>query len=205
MRHLRIRTSSILRCTLIASLLLTGCDDSNKSVETQNAEFRKKQCADSALLYERLIESRDYSGAELAMAVCSTHFPSEYGKMYKTARTERLVKDIENESLSPQERLNAYSQLTKYAPERAGQLSSMSKEIEASKKRYAQKKEAERKRRARSTGVSIGMSKAQVLESSWGKPRDINRTINTNGTHEQWVYDGGYLYFDGDVLSTIQN
>lgn len=54
-------------------------------------------------------------------------------------------------------------------------------------------------------GVRIGMSRQDVLDSAWGRPRDINRTTNTYGTHEQWVYDGGYLYFDGDTLTSIQN
>lgn len=67
------------------------------------------------------------------------------------------------------------------------------------------KNETERKRQAKSQGVSIGMSKQQVLESSWGKPKDINRTVTAYGTNEQWVYDGGYLYFDGDLLTTVQN
>jgi hypothetical protein len=56
------------------------------------------------------------------------------------------------------------------------------------------------------SGVSIGMSKQDVLDSSWGKPQMINRNINASGVSEQWVYPAGsYLYFEGDVLTTIQN
>jgi hypothetical protein len=58
---------------------------------------------------------------------------------------------------------------------------------------------------AKKRGVLIGMTKAQVIGSSWGKPRDINRTITARGTQEQWVYGGGYLYFQDDILTTIQN
>jgi len=56
-------------------------------------------------------------------------------------------------------------------------------------------------------GVAVGMTTEQVLQSSWGKPLHINRTTNANGTHEQWVYPGGrnYLYFDGGLLTSIQN
>ena len=54
-------------------------------------------------------------------------------------------------------------------------------------------------------GVSIGMTKQEVLESSWGKPQSINSTHTAAGTHEQWVYSGGYLYFDNGVLTAIQN
>ena len=41
--------------------------------------------------------------------------------------------------------------------------------------------------------------------SSWGKPRKVNRSTYTFGVHEQWVYDGGYLYFEDGKLTSIQN
>jgi len=61
-------------------------------------------------------------------------------------------------------------------------------------------------RRRAKPGVSIGMTAQQVIEdTSWGAPRDVNRTTNTAGTHEQWVYGGGrYLYFDNGTLVSIQ-
>ena len=64
------------------------------------------------------------------------------------------------------------------------------------------------KAEARKQGVTIGMTKEQVLGSSWGKPSSVNRSIYAFGTHEQWVYDryhNGYLYFENDVLTSIQN
>jgi hypothetical protein len=54
-------------------------------------------------------------------------------------------------------------------------------------------------------GVNIGMTRERVIQSSWGKPRKINRTTTQLGTREQWVYDGGYLYFENGLLTTIQN
>jgi hypothetical protein len=57
----------------------------------------------------------------------------------------------------------------------------------------------------RKEGVAIGMSKEDALASSWGKPRKINSSHYRWGTHEQWVYDGGYLYFENGVLTSIQN
>lgn len=59
--------------------------------------------------------------------------------------------------------------------------------------------------RRKKEGVSIGMSKQEVLESLWGKPQKINRTINARGVREQWVYGNSYLYFNEDTLTTIQN
>lgn len=54
-------------------------------------------------------------------------------------------------------------------------------------------------------GVSIGMTGSDVRQSSWGKPLKVNRTSTANGTREQWVYRGGYLYFENGSLTAIQN
>jgi hypothetical protein len=73
------------------------------------------------------------------------------------------------------------------------------------KARQEQKAEAARKKRE---GVRLGMSPQDVLDSNWGKPDKINRTTRASGTSEQWVYrerGEGYLYFDNDVLTSIQN
>lgn len=57
----------------------------------------------------------------------------------------------------------------------------------------------------RKAGVHVGMSEQDVRDSSWGKPRSINRTSTAQGDSEQWVYDGNYLYFSNGVLTAIQN
>lgn len=54
-------------------------------------------------------------------------------------------------------------------------------------------------------GVTLGMTTEDVLASMWGKPRHVNRTTNRWGVREQWVYEGGYLYFDNGILTTVQN
>jgi hypothetical protein len=83
------------------------------------------------------------------------------------------------------------------------QKKAMAAKIEANKKaaeKFAKRKSTEKE------GVKIGYTKEQVLNSTWGKPQKINTTTNAYGTHEQWIYGGGnYLYFDNDVLTTIQN
>jgi hypothetical protein len=66
------------------------------------------------------------------------------------------------------------------------------------------KDRAERKKR----GVSIGMTKDEVLESSWGRPDHLNTTTNVYGSSEQWVYQrykNGYLYFKDGILTSISN
>lgn len=52
--------------------------------------------------------------------------------------------------------------------------------------------------------VRIGMTKA-MCEESWGYPDDINKSIGSWGTHEQWVYGNSYLYFEENKLTAIQN
>lgn len=75
----------------------------------------------------------------------------------------------------------------------------------AAKEAVAKKLAQAEKTRRKQEGVSIGMSQEEVIASSWGKPRKINRTTRATSTREQWVYDGGYLYFQDGVLTTIQN
>lgn len=47
----------------------------------------------------------------------------------------------------------------------------------------------EERARRKKEGVSIGMTKEEVLASSWGKPKEKNKSTNAYGTHEQWVYN----------------
>lgn len=56
-----------------------------------------------------------------------------------------------------------------------------------------------------SSSPSIGMTDEEVLETSWGKPKSINKTQTAYGVNEQWVYDRGYLYFENHYLVTIQS
>lgn len=54
-------------------------------------------------------------------------------------------------------------------------------------------------------GAIIGMTKEQVLNSTWGEPISKNITTTTHGTREQWVYgNGNYLYFKDNILESIQ-
>lgn len=53
--------------------------------------------------------------------------------------------------------------------------------------------------------VFVGMT-AEQARMSWGKPKEINKTITGNVEHEQWVYgSGSYLYFDNGILRSTQN
>lgn len=51
----------------------------------------------------------------------------------------------------------------------------------------------------------IGMSAEKVLESTWGKPNDINKTTTKYGISEQWVYSlDRYIYLEDGIVTAIQ-
>lgn len=57
--------------------------------------------------------------------------------------------------------------------------------------------------------IRMGMTK-QMVKEVLGEPTDINRTVSTYSTHEQWVYekDGAkteYYYFDDGRLTGWQD
>lgn len=103
-----------------------------------------------------------------------------------------------------------YLELEKLAPENKSYSEGRRHVSEAlSKQMAAENKKAIAEDRAirRKQGVSVGMTKDEVLMSSWGKPERVNSTTTGRGTREQWVYGGrSYLYFDeSGRLTTIQN
>lgn len=50
----------------------------------------------------------------------------------------------------------------------------------------------------------IGMAASEVLSSTWGKPKDINKTTTVYSVSEQWVYDKGYIYLEDGIVTAIQ-
>ncbi len=53
---------------------------------------------------------------------------------------------------------------------------------------------------------SIGMTKTEVENSTWGKPNKINRTTTSYGKHEQWCYNNyKYIYFEDGIVTSIQD
>lgn len=63
----------------------------------------------------------------------------------------------------------------------------------------------ERIKEAITTGtLALGMSDQQA-RASWGAPEKINRTVNVQGVHEQWIYESTYVYFDDGVLTSWQD
>lgn len=51
----------------------------------------------------------------------------------------------------------------------------------------------------------IGMTMEEVINSRWGDPESISRTITESVVYEQWVYDNGkYIYFENGIVTVIQ-
>lgn len=52
---------------------------------------------------------------------------------------------------------------------------------------------------------TIGMTAEQVEKSTWGKPKDINKTTYSWGVKEQWVYSNyRYIYLEDGKVIAIQ-
>lgn len=51
---------------------------------------------------------------------------------------------------------------------------------------------------------AVGMTEEEVLNSTWGEPKQKNKTTYEWGTSEQWVYSNNrYIYFDNGIVTAI--
>lgn len=166
-------------------------------------QSRASQCrADLQALmaeYDRLFKQRQYLPAADVLRSCEVATGEASLKdAIAAAEIADYTATIDNKSAAPRTRLKALSMLEHYYPAAFKGREKLLAELQ----RTVAKQDAAEKRRQ---GVSIGMTQQDVLDSSWGRPRKINRTTYNWGTKEQWVYDGGYLYFTNGVLDAIQN
>lgn len=133
----------------------------------------------------------------------------ELVQMFDLARVKTLTTQANDAHASPDDRIGAITTLRDAYPASVGKLATLlpGLEAKAAHEKLIAAREADRLDRARrrKEGVSIGMSEDDALKSSWGRPSSVNRTTTARGVHEQWVYPGGYLYFDDGVLTSVQN
>jgi hypothetical protein len=128
-----------------------------------------------------------------------------YQALAQAFESQDYIETLKNPKARAKDKAVAYERLSELSPEKAAPFKSKAagyqKALEAEEKAAARQAAAERRKQ----GVSIGMTKQDVLASSWGKPERINATHTSRGTREQWVYgSGSYLYFEDDVLTTVQ-
>lgn len=181
---------------------------SNKDSAALSAENEKKLCEDTIVekkkLYADLTNNKQHWAAANAVRSCAQRLESgELRELVKDAEIASHLSEINNPQTPPLTRAQAMKQLARDYPEIGAKYAAQVEKIISD----AEKKERElEKKRRKNEGVNIGMSKEDVLASSWGKPERINTTTTANTTREQWVYGGrNYLYFEGNKLVTIQN
>jgi hypothetical protein len=149
--------------------------------------------------YESLFKQRQYLQAAAALRECAELTGAEaFKKAIASAEIADYIASADDTKVSIRERIMVLDKFHKDYPEAYKSRAALYSELN---RRLAAQEAAEK----RSRGVTIGMSQEEVIASSWGKPRKINRTTYSWGTKEQWVYDGGYLYFTNGVLDAIQN
>lgn len=161
------------------------------------------ECAGQRLeKYESLMTEKKYWLASLQMGVCSRLNQPQYKEKEMAAELLHYQRELQESAKDKVRRMSAInSMIAKGHPVSAELVAEFRKYEEAE---AARSKAAEAKYK-KSRGVSIGMTADDVLASSWGKPRRVNTTTRASGVSEQWVYDGGYLYLENGVLTTIRN
>ena len=157
--------------------------------------------------YVQLLDKKAFWDAGLALGDCPGLLEDKaLIDMQEGARRLSRITTATDTRASTDDRLRAIAGLApadseKFESVRVKLQTQADKEAAAA----AKKRDAAEKVRRRKEGVSLGMSKEEVLASNWGRPRKVNTSTYTFGVHEQWVYDGGYLYFKDGVLTSIQN
>lgn len=207
------------------AITITACGDSaqdkkdraEKAAAQVAAQAASAACVVAKASYQKSFDQGDYW--EAAQAIKGAHGCMNGATSYQLAAEAEILhykKTINNRSESPGMRLFILERLDKAYPEEAKEFQKLKPELSekakreahdeeiAAAKRSASRRKAEATRRKKE-GVRIGMSQSEVIASSWGKPNHVNRTVTARGTHEQWVYGGGYLYFEDGVLTSIQN
>jgi hypothetical protein len=153
--------------------------------------------------YNALMKSGKFWGASLALRTCADALAdTELLQLVQDAEIKSHLSDLKDPAKSALNRTRAFELLSKDYPVVAAKNEQFAKRQIAAAERNQQEILARMKKMK---GVQIGMSKEDVLASSWGKPQKVNTTTNVYGTREQWVYDGGYLYLENGVLTSIQN
>ena len=154
--------------------------------------------------YATLMKERKFWDASVALRVCAEVLAQpDLAKLVGEAEIASHLADINNPKSPPRERARAMYMLARDHPQVGAKYAAQADKLTAEADRQDQ---ADERKRKRSKGVTIGMSKEDVLASSWGRPESVNSTTTSHGTSEQWVYGGGnYLYFENGVLTAIQN
>jgi hypothetical protein len=211
---------SIILVTCVGRVVLDRPSDSNDQASrtpipsTGASAGAKRACLESLeakkTAYVQLLDAGRYWDARLSLGNCADVLDdASLAAMRSGATRLHFVTTAANPKASNEERLSAIASLRSEFPADGKQFEAVQATLQTAVDRQAalaaKRAQAVEKARKKKEGVSLGMNQQDVIDSSWGKPNKINRTTYSFGVHEQWVYDGGYLYFENGILKTIQN
>lgn len=161
--------------------------------------------------YQRLMRDKNYFEAAAIIRACALALSDEQLRaMLAKAETQNYIALVTDKKTNAQVRISILDKFVEEYPQEAAGYQRMRPELvekviaeKRSEELLAEKLKASLRKKE---GVIIGMTQSDVIASSWGQPRSINRTTTAIGTSEQWVYGGGnYLYFQNGRLTSIQN
>lgn len=190
--------------SLIAWLFLYfNFTEKSKSVK----EEITKECQAKRIEYDQQVIRKEYWNASFAMKRCALDLKNaDYQQLADDAEVKARIVDIGDKTKNPNTRIQEIEILERFFPNEAKQFATLKISLIADRSKAEIAAAKALKAKKKSEGVSIGMSKEDVLASSWGKPDRVNTTTNAYGVSEQWVYGGrNYLYFENGKLTSIQN
>lgn len=181
-------------------------DQDKAKLWAEQMVLREKECESTLEKYNDLIEKKSFLAAHISIGTCARDFPDKYKSLETAALVPLLITDINNKTESASFRLNQFTRLDALDKSLADKYRYLIPSLNALIKAEEQKRIQAIAKQKKSEGVRLGMTPADVEASSWGKPQKINTTTNKWGESQQWVYgNGGYLYFENGVLTSIQN
>lgn len=171
-------------------------------IKTDQEDCKSNRSTQLASYNDLVKQGKDWEAAVEIRHCAQTLADPEMNKLVAESEIKSRLTDIRSVKSTKAERLQAMKALLRDYPEAGKPYESKIPTLEAQIAKESAFAESARRRKE---GVHIGMTEDEVRQSSWGRPESVNRTIMANGTHEQWVYSGGYLYFEDGVLTSIQN
>ncbi|MGE7217158.1 hypothetical protein ACQKJC_11710 [Priestia koreensis] len=200
---------------LLVLVLLAACSNSNQ--EAIKADKKEKKQEERVLTteekkYIELIKNGQYGDVTSACIGFENDIQKNY---YNIAVAFKSYSETENENFKndPRKGESHYSSIldslekTSYIPkDLKSEVDKLKSNVKDQLESYTEKSDVY-SRSTDSKGhryVIIGMTEEEVLDIL-GKPQDINPTITSSGTSEQWVYPNGYIYLEDGIVDAIQD
>lgn len=197
----------------------------------ENYGYVKRECVfqnDDLIKFNFTIVPKDYLTLKDSIRAYVRNYTSVYSYPSTDSLTSKLLPEmtdvIVTESDGDFYKIYGYGYIQKYSVYQNDDLElfdkgmdriqreSYKKELEQTllKKQQERKKDLEKRfgksnaEKILSGKVWVGMTKEMVKES-WGNPEETHKIITSGKINEQWIYNETYLYFDNNVLTTIQD